>query len=644
MAISRHHMFTHSTICAAVLVLSGAVGACSADLDPVTVSDSALTGGSPCEGVILEASRFYKPKSRTDGYLAFASGSLSFPVPSTIPVIAGEAGHGKAKFSWSSNGNDVTCVYRGLGGKDYYFVRCKAGGMPSPDLDDDDIDRGDEPGDPLPTAGTVVTADRFNLRINRGNKQKGTTTAQLHLGGPVIDDNNACTVDACNDGVVSHTPISVDDGDACTTDTCDPANGPSHTLVNTPFCRGQAAFNDNVAHLGGNGRACSTCHVPGDDFTLKPATVQARLEQRFSTGVDDPLFRAIDADVPANGVTETNFENLKAGLIRVNFHLPDNVFLVDCGNANPCPATAPLLTDVREAGVWRAVPTVHNVRVTGPDGQLPTWVRQAGDIAIFGANQNGGFQHDGRFGTLQIQATGALNDHAQISTQPSTGFLDDLAAFQNASFSSTRVESVANNTSLDPLPADSELDADEQEGKQVFIRSCMQCHGGPGLSTPINSPPAFVAGERMPRYHNVNAGCPRPAVPGGRAFDPCPDHVARNIRTYAFRQPDGTFVRRTTSDPGRSLITGIDAGSPAVSDFQRFDNTGLHGISKTAPYFHNNSAATLEDVLNHYESFFGVIRNVNPRSNILATTTPGVQDRPFTAAEKPKLLKFLFKL
>jgi len=34
------------------------------------------------------------------------------------------------------------------------------------------------------------------------------------------DDLNACTIDACNAGVCSHTPINCDDGDACTADSC----------------------------------------------------------------------------------------------------------------------------------------------------------------------------------------------------------------------------------------------------------------------------------------------------------------------------------------------------------------------------------------------------------------------------------------
>ena len=41
---------------------------------------------------------------------------------------------------------------------------------------------------------------------------------------------------------------------------------------------------------------------------------------------------------------------------------------------------------------------------------------------------------------------------------------------------------------------------------------------------------------------------------------------------------------------------------------------GLRGISRTAPYFHNNSAATLEEVVDHYIEFF---------KRVVAITPPG---------------------
>ena len=48
----------------------------------------------------------------------------------------------------------------------------------------------------------------------------------------------------------------------------------------------------------------------------------------------------------------------------------------------------------------------------------------------------------------------------------------------------------------------------------------------------------------------------------------------------------------------------------------------VRGIRDTAPYFHNNSAATLEDVVDHYTEFFKRVRvNVpgNPIPAILTT-------------------------
>jgi len=293
----------------------------------------------------------------------------------------------------------------------------------------------------------------------------------------------------------------------------------------------------------------------------------------------------------------------------------------------------------RFTDVWRGVPSVNNVKLTGPDGATPTWLR--------GPNPNGGFQADARFGTLQEQALGALTAHAAVQVNPEQSFLDDLAAFQETLFSSPALRSAVSAAAMDPLPPDATLAPLALEGKAVFIRSCMQCHGGPGLSTPLTSQPPFTDAAAMPRYHNVNAGCPRPVdtvTPPRFVFPACPAAIARNARTYEFTRADGTVFRRTTTDPGRALLSGIDVGSAAQTDFPRFDNPSLHGISRTAPYFHNNSATDLEQVLDHYAAFFNQVKTVNALSNILATTTPGVWDRPFTPEERPALLAFLNEL
>ncbi|MBK9760648.1 MAG: HYR domain-containing protein [Flavobacteriales bacterium] len=57
----------------------------------------------------------------------------------------------------------------------------------------------------------------------------GCNTAVLVLSITGIDDNDACTLDACVNGVAVHTPVDVDDNDACTIDAC--VNG---VAVHTP--------------------------------------------------------------------------------------------------------------------------------------------------------------------------------------------------------------------------------------------------------------------------------------------------------------------------------------------------------------------------------------------------------------------------
>jgi hypothetical protein len=68
------------------------------------------------------------------------------------------------------------------------------------------------------------------------------------------------------------------------------------------------------------------------------------------------------------------------------------------------------------------------------------------------------------------------------------------------------------------------------------------------------------------------------------------------------------------------------------------DIPNLRGISRTAPYFMNNTAATLEEMLEHYKQFFKVCRSRTPAAPLLTThrgrghATP-VIDRPFTDAD-----------
>lgn len=417
--------------------------------------------------------------------------------------------------------------------------------------------------------------------------------------------------------------------------------------------RGLVAFFDRTLDgLAANGRACADCHIATDSFQLSPANVEARFQLlqrrlRRHPAADDPLFRPIDADdFRINGEDASDFSNLRQnGLVRITFPLPSNIWLVD-------PATN-LRTTETFVDVWRSVPTVNDVALTGPDIGI-LWPR--------GPNATGGYQLDARMATLQEQALGAFINHAQVQHAPPQQMLDDLSSFQRVLFTNHRVRALSDavRDGTSPLPdPDHGLGSLERQGKVVFERACTQCHGGPGLTTPQATPQAPPA--PVIRFHNIFSQCPRPVdsvSPARFALPACPPQLARNVRTYEIALsiatpspsgvlPAGTRVRRTSSDPGRALITGFVGGAAALDDWEKFDVPGLRGISKTAPYFINNSAATLEEMVDHYIELFKRIEANFVPGNVVPpiATTDGVHfDRRPRPEEREALLAYLRKL
>lgn len=138
------------------------------------------------------------------------------------------------------------------------------------------------------------------------------------------------------------------------------------------YCRGEAHFNDTILEgLEANGRSCATCHVPSEAFQLSPETVERRyaallVARSRDLAADDPLFRPIDADdFRIKGDAASTYSNLRRGLIRVAIPLPANLRLIDQRTDLPSSET--------EADVWRAVPSILNVAISGADGVEPAW-------------------------------------------------------------------------------------------------------------------------------------------------------------------------------------------------------------------------------------------------------------------------------
>jgi cytochrome c peroxidase len=259
--------------------------------------------------------------------------------------------------------------------------------------------------------------------------------------------------------------------------------------------QGEVLFQTPFA--GTNGRSCASCHVLDDHTVLTPAHVTTLLAENPT----DPLFNRIDADDP-NAEVPT-YEHLKKGLVRVTIKLPDNMDLID-SNGNV--VTGP----DRTYSVWRAVPTTENAAITAP------------------------YQYDGRKGTLQQQAQGAISSHSQGPIVSSRD-LDFIAAFQKTEFTSKRARKVAqamaHGTPVDQIPRP-ELEMDltdaQARGLTVYNAACEACHGGATTLQVTNRDVHRLAFLKLKADGNVlynTAVTPPAPVPQ----DPSPDDEFLNV-------------------------------------------------------------------------------------------------------------------
>jgi cytochrome c peroxidase len=327
---------------------------------------------------------------------------------------------------------------------------------------------------------------------------------------------------------------------------------------------------------GGNGRSCATCHDPRDGFSLAPATVEARWQRlqrarRLDPKATDPLFRSIDAD---DGKEDFTLLRTRA-LFKVRVPLPSRVRLTD----------DPAATHVT---VSRAAPPLNMLKHTAP------------------------YHQDRSAATLEAQALAAINQHMEPEVPPTSEFLESVAAFQRVIFSSARVRKLsAAIDSGGPLPdLDPPLTALERKGKEKFDDFCGRCHGGPAQVINMENrifPP--FDGSTNPRSLNVVVSNPPPdgfppSLVQGPAFD-------LPVQRFTVDLPNGRSIVLESSDPG-TVLTDVRAVETVGGNqvFNRFDVPQLRGINRTAPYFHDHRAKTLEEVVKHYQSFFFFINKV----------------------------------
>ena len=315
--------------------------------------------------------------------------------------------------------------------------------------------------------------------------------------------------------------------------------------------------------FGGNGRTCRTCHS-AQTGTLSPADAQLL----FKTRPNDPLFVGDGSD---DGHGNGTLRMRTDATIMMHIPLAGNVTV-----AGPDPGTMT---------VFRGIPTTINSPALDPVIML-----------------------DGRQPTLQEQAKGAIHDHAQAPSFPTAADLDRIKAFEltNEFFSSPDTAKFAAGGAAPGLPLGNT--ASEKRGRRFFEDEldfvdlkhglCAGCHAGPMLNeTNLFSLVAF--GVPMgTRFQNILVSELNAA--------------GNDVQEFVFNAGTATERHVFSPDIGRSAITGVtDLEDVTFSNFAAFKIPQLRGIKDTGPYFHDNSAKTLEAVAAHYATFFAIVTDID---------------------------------
>jgi len=305
------------------------------------------------------------------------------------------------------------------------------------------------------------------------------------------------------------------------------------------------------ATFRGNGRTCQTCHTKG--------TGALSIEQVNLLPSHDVLFQHDAADVMGGSTFERVRQNATF-LVEVPLH--ENVSITGSGS--------------RVAVLPRGVPTVFNSSALDPV-----------------------IMSDGRAPSLQLQALDAWMGHSQITKLPTDDDLNAVAAWERSKITVPALQRFIDTGVVPELPKGSTLQ--QKRGRLFFTDDnpvngnpvkgrCVHCHSGPMLN-------ATSAGA------NAIFGIPV----GTRFFSAFVSEFqlgGGTPRTFEFKAADGTVSTITSTDPGRALITG------QIADANAFKIPTIWNARQTAPYFHNNGAKNLDELLNHYQQYFNFVQTV----------------------------------
>jgi cytochrome c peroxidase len=363
--------------------------------------------------------------------------------------------------------------------------------------------------------------------------------------------------------------------------------------------------------LGTNGRSCGSCHVAEEAWTISPAGLQKRFD---ATGGLDPVFVRLDgADSPTAPITTVDERRaassnllsrgtIRVGLPRTRPTLSWDIEVEQIADPRNTNALTPINGQV---SFFRRPLPVANLRFTA---------------AINWDGRNTPDQTNMRPGLLN-QSNGGTTGHAQGAPLPDATRAA-IVDFELGLYTAQVMHDTAGNlTSANALGGPGPLvtqpfaigaNSSTSFDRKVFtIFDAWNGREDDGL----NAARADVAaGQRIfnektfgPNGDRTCSGCHNAPNVGSSTrfafFDVGVSKASRwsgNVPLYRVTQRSNPANVIETTDPGRAMITGQWA------DVNKFKVPGLRGLAAHPPYFHDGSAATIADVVDHYEQHFGI--------------------------------------
>lgn len=409
-------------------------------------------------------------------------------------------------------------------------------------------------------------------------------------------------------------------------------------------------------NLGTNGRTCATCHQLSQGMSINAATAAALFASSSGT---DPLFDAVDgANCPtaATGDSAAHSLIVNNGLIRITEELPAGTQFTLSAISDPygCAVTLDGVTGRQIVSVYRRpLPATSLSYLSDVMWDARESVAALGTASTFSANLNT---------DLTAQAVNAVATHEQGTTAPTSTQLSEMVALEEGFYTAQATDAQAGSLSAggatggaanlagqnfypgindafggDPRGAifnpqvftiftawhnsANAQQASIERGENIFNTAPMQIRNVRGINdNAALGSPAVVQGScslchDTPNVGNHSAsllldtGATRqaadetdPGILGGLAQLSAPSLPVYQIT--GCRDANGNPVTYVTSDPGRALQTGLCA------DVNRVKVPILRGLSARAPYFHNGSASSLQEVVNFYNARFNM--GLNP--------------------------------